>query len=539
MSSNEDIQMTDSSVSGTTQVANTPSVIDPNSQVQIRLVTRDTKYSVPDVPLYVPVSLRRYGLSEVVNKLLEQDHENRVAEGVEALLPGETEESGFVHIPFDFLADDGSLLRTASLAEYLSKRGLSSENALTLEYTRAVLPPSYLASYSHPDWVSAVDIFKHANTSLADQDDARVCDFSPIATGSYDGVIRLWTPSATVSHQLVAHNAAIKALKWTSPSTLVSASNDRMLCLWSLKPAEGSGDITANSSIVALLRGHTDAINDIAISSPGSASSSPLRILSASADKTLKLWSTDYKTLPQFEENESISAASKKNTASQKRRKLAMHKLPQARSRTALLTLSGHTQAVTGTVFHPNSAVHGASVAYSVGLDHTIKTWDLETGTQVSSKTSGFSLTAMTALASLGLLACGSSARHVLLHDPRDGNSSENTLSLLSSLDKDGDNASVSKATLVGHTNMVTSLAPSPHSQYVFVSGSLDGTSRVWDIRAQRSLYVIEREKGAGKAKTVGALNAVLGVDWSKDVGIVSAGKDNMLQINSSGETHV
>lgn len=538
MSQDSDIQMKEPSPENTQVASTAPTVIDPSSQVQIRLVTRDTKYSVPDVPLYVPVSLRRYGLSEVVNKLLEQGHDDRVAEGLEALLPGETEDGGFTHIPFDFLADDGSLLRTASLAEYLSKRGLSAENALTLEYTRAVLPPSYLASYSHPDWVSAVDIFKHSKAGgVVGEDGARVCDASPIATGSYDGVIRLWTPSATVSHQLVAHNAAIKSIKWTSPSTLVSASNDRMLCLWSLKPSQDTGDITANSSISALLRGHTDAINDVAISSPNtSTNNNPLSILSASADKTLKLWSTDYKQLPQFEEDESISAASKKNTASQKRRKLAMHKLPQARSRTALLTLTGHTQPVTGTIFHPNSAVHGASVAYSVGLDHTIKTWDLQTGTQVSSKTSGFSLTCMTALADLGLLACGSSARHILLHDPRDGSSSssDGQLSLLSS----DNNSSVSKATLVGHTNMVTSLAPSPHSQYVFVSGALDGTARVWDIRAQHSLYVIEREKGAGKIKTVGGLNAVLDVDWSKDVGIVSAGKDNMLQINSSGETH-
>lgn len=39
-------------------------------QIRITLTTRDPSVAVPDVPLYVPLSLKRYGLSEVVNHLL-------------------------------------------------------------------------------------------------------------------------------------------------------------------------------------------------------------------------------------------------------------------------------------------------------------------------------------------------------------------------------------------------------------------------------------------------------------------------------------
>lgn len=39
-------------------------------QIKITLTTRDESVAVPDVPLLVPLSLKRYGLSEVVNHLL-------------------------------------------------------------------------------------------------------------------------------------------------------------------------------------------------------------------------------------------------------------------------------------------------------------------------------------------------------------------------------------------------------------------------------------------------------------------------------------
>lgn len=39
-------------------------------QVQVRFITKQAKYAVTDTPINVPVSLRRYALSEIVNHLL-------------------------------------------------------------------------------------------------------------------------------------------------------------------------------------------------------------------------------------------------------------------------------------------------------------------------------------------------------------------------------------------------------------------------------------------------------------------------------------
>lgn len=457
-----------------------------DAQVKIRLITRDEELVVPDAPLLVPVSLKRYGLSEVVNTLLEQV----------------VADPEYKHVPFDFLVD-GELLRT-SLDEYLTAKGLSAETVLTLEYTRSILPPAYLASYSHPDWVAAVDIFsqdRFADKKRDGTEEAGVAGDSPIATGSYDGVIRLWNKSAQVSHQLVAHNGAIKAIKWTAQDRLVSASVDRNLCLWKTTvPEDGNGDINSYSSIVALLRGHTAAVNSVAVN-PANGS-----IVSASADGTLKLWNTNYKALPQYED----AAPESSSTSTQKRRRLASASLPSARSRGAAATLAGHTSSAESVVFHATDPL----VVHSVGQDHTIRTWDLTTSAQIDVRTTSFPLLSIASLRDLNLLACGSSARHITLHDPRASNS-----------------ATLTQATLVGHTNFVVDLVASPVSPYMLASASHDGTARVWDVRAQKCLYVLPRQSGL---KGPGGAAAVFAVDWDKEIGIVSAGKDKQLQINSS-----
>lgn len=469
-----------------------------DSQVKVRLITRDTELVIPEAPLLVPVSLKRYGLSEVVNRLLEQQSQENEDENSEE----------YLHVPFDFLVD-GELLRT-SLDEYLTSKGVSTETVVTLEYTRSILPPSYLASYSHPDWVSAVDIFNTTRFSHSNKrehgsgtQEQGVALESPIVTGSYDGVIRLWNKSGHVSHQLVAHNGAIKAIKWTGQDRLVSGSADRTLCLWkTVLPEDASNTedtINSHSSIVALLRGHTAAINSLAVNANTGS------IVSASADGTLKIWSTNYKSLPQYTE-ETVSTS----TATQKRRRLASASLPSARSRGASATLSGHSSSVEGVVFHATDA----QVVHSVGQDHTIRTWDLATASQIDSRTTSFPLLSITTLPELNLLACGSSARHVTLHDPRSSN-----------------NTTLTQATLVGHANFVVDLAPSPVSQYMLASASHDGTARVWDVRAQKCLYVLPRQSGQ---KGPGGAAAVFGVDWDQDIGIVSCGKDKQLQINSS-----
>jgi ribosome biogenesis protein YTM1 len=100
--------------------------------------------------------------------------------------------------------------------------------------------------------------------------------------------------------------------------------------------------------------------------------------------------------------------------------------------------------------------------------------------------------------------------------------------------------------TLRGHTNAVVTLARDPQSTYGLLSGSHDGTCRIWDVRSTKtdkdgivgeSIYSIPRksleEEGKEGSKRVGGDGVkVFGVCWDRTIGIVSAGEDKRIQIN-------
>lgn len=179
------------------------------------------------------------------------------------------------------------------------------------------------------------------------------------------------------------------------------------------------------------------------------------------------------------------------------------------RRRSPLQLLTGHSEPVEGVIFDSNDS----TVGYSVSQDHTIKTWDLVTSRCVDTRTTGYSLLSVLQLPDVNLIATGSSARHINLHDPRmSTNANEQTINKL-----------------VGHTNFVVGLTASPHNVNMFASSSHDGTVKVWDVRAEKSLYTITREDGSTNAK-------IFDVCWDSQIGIISGGEDKKLQINKGSD---
>lgn len=434
------------------------------SQVKLRFFTREQDESlfVQDSPLYVPASLKRYGLSEIVNHLLELEKP----------------------VPFDFLID-GELLRT-SLEDYLVKKGLSSETFLNIEYTRAVLPPSYLSSFNNEDWVSALDV--------GDRE---------IISGSYDGIVRTWNLSGKVEKQYSGHSGPIRAVKYISNTRLVSAGNDRTLRLWKTKNddlknnLEQDEDDVEDGKTLAILEGHRAPVVSVDVNAN--------RIISASYDNTIGFWSTNYKEMTVIDPMADLG--NNVSTAAQKRRKLAL-KDGSIRRRAPLSLLESHTAPVEQVIFDSNDS----TVGYSVSQDHTIKTWDLVTARCVDTKTTSYSLLSLAQLPKLNLLACGSSARHITLHDPRIGSSSK-----------------ITQQQLIGHKNFVVSLDTCPENEYMLCSASHDGTVKVWDIRSSSPIYTITRED---PNVIKGVNDKVFSVKWAKGVGIISGGQDKKVQIN-------
>lgn len=448
------------------------------SQVKINFFTRekDESLHVQDVPMFVPITLKRYGLSEIVNHLLSKSDKP---------------------IPFDFLID-GELLRT-SLQDYLVKKGLSSETYLNLEYTRAILPPSYLSSFNNDDWISAIDIDSDSNY---------------IVSGSFDGIVRTWNLSGKIQKQYSGHSGAIKAVKVISNTRLVSAGNDRTLRLWktknefantkasvSINDDEDDEDIEDGKTL-AILEGHKAPVVTIDVDTENS------RILSGSYDNSIGFWSTIYKEMTVVDPLEDINNPNNKiSTAAKKRRKLIL-KDGTIRRRAPLSLLESHNAPVEAVKFD----LTDKSIGYSVSQDHTIKTWDLVTSRCVDTKTTSYSLLSLAQLPTLNLLACGSSARHITLHDPRVDASSK-----------------ITQQQLIGHKNFVVSLDTCPENEYILCSGSHDGTVKVWDVRSTTPMYTITRED---QSIEKGMNDKVFAVRWAKKIGIISGGQDKKIQIN-------
>ncbi|MCJ1385250.1 ribosome biogenesis protein ytm1 [Xylographa soralifera] len=463
----------------------------PNTQVKLQLTTRHSDISLPENtgPILVNTNLRRYALSTLVNALLETEKP----------------------IPFEFLIN-GKYLRT-SIDEYLTTNGISAETVLTVEYLRAIIPPIHLASFKHDDWISSVDIL--SSTSIAGQWSTTNASKSRgqerLLSGSYDGLLRVWNMSSEVVATSPGpghggHTSSVKAAKFASQTQAVSSGLDRMIRVW--KYMEDADGFLASLSPQIELYGHKASVDCIATHHPSS------RILSASADHSVGIWSMRKSDAP-------IAPAAliqQDKSRSAKRRRISTSTSTPQRGPLALLT--SHNAPVSSTIFAPNDA----TVAYSASWDHTLRTWDLPTASLVDTRTTSHALISLTALPELNLIAVGTSARHITLIDPR---ASATTIAAM---------------TLRGHTNAVVTLARDPDSAYGLLSGSHDGTCRIWDVRSSRSdkdgmvgesIYTITRESIKGEPRRVGGEGVkVFGVCWDKEVGIVSAGEDKRLQIN-------
>ncbi|MCJ1470093.1 ribosome biogenesis protein ytm1 [Pseudocyphellaria aurata] len=459
------------------------------SQVKLQLTTRHTDISLPDNtgPILVNTNFRRYALSTLVNTLLQSEKP----------------------VPLEFLVN-GNFLRT-SIDEYLTANGISSETTLTVEYVRAILPPVYVASFEHDDWVSAVDVLSNTST-VATWDNsaaARSPGHERILSASYDGALRVWNMSSDVlatSSPAASGQKAIKAAKFISSTNIVSSGMDRSVRVW--KYDEDAEGFSAALTPQLELYGHKGSVDSLAVHQPSS------KILSASTDNKIGIWSTKKSDAPE--------APATLLPAANKRRKLnPTTKSGSPPQRGPLALLEAHSAPVCDVIFAPTDP----TVAYSVSMDHTLRTWDLPTRTLVDTRSNPYPLFALTALPTLNLVAAGTSARHIVLIDPRTSAST------------------VAAMTLRGHTNWAVSLAANPGSAYGLLSGSHDGCCRIWDVRAStsekgervgRSVFVLEREstKGAEHARERGDESKVFSVHWDERVGILSSGQDGRVQIN-------
>lgn len=474
-------------------------------EIRVNFTTTSTDLQLPEDRsslLVVPTDLKRYGLSRILNSSSMLDTPSP--------------------IPLDFLIN-GEFLRT-SLQEYLQTNGLNAEETLTIQYVRSLIPPSYQASFEHNDWISDVDVLSATSRAGVWSGNKLALNQDRIVSASYDGLLQIWDPSGRSIARSAAggHTASVKAVKFLLSAQIASAGLDRTVRIW--KYVESDGGLQGALKPSLELYGHKASVDALDVHGPTG------RVLSASADGAIGLWTTSKSSAPAAPAGLLPGAGA---SESKKRKLSGASAAPQ---RGPLSMLAVHNSAATAVCFDPADA----SVAYSASQDHTIRTIDLTTGKVESAITTAHPLLALAPLRRGGagtasssvLLAAATAARHITLVDPR---VSAATTSVL---------------TLRGHRNMVSSLAAGPDNDYSLVSGSYDGTCRVWDLRSARagtkaegggsvseSVYVIERESLKGARRRAGGDvpgrgAKVFGVAWDKTFGVVSAGEDKMVQIN-------
>jgi WD40 repeat protein len=339
-------------------------------------------------------------------------------------------------------------------------------------------------------------------------------DGTRIATGAADGTLKIWDATAgTELATLTGHHGRVRAVSWRPDGTrIVSGSDeDQTLRIWD---AAAGGEPPTRG-------GHTKIVDAVAWSPDGS------RVVSGSDDTTLKIWDTttgtELATLTGHADEVWAVAWSPDGTRIVSGSKDKSLRIWDAADGTELAVLTGHIDGVAAVACSPD----GTRIVSSC-LDGRLKIWNAAGGTELATlEEPGQVQVLAVAYSPDGTrIAADASRRTHGTGDPPDlriwdavtgsqlatyrGPTTGDVRALAYSPDGTritsagaansfGDNGEVTVReavtgrvllTVIGHTRPVTTVTFSPDGTRI-VTGSFDGTVKVWDALTMRCLAIL------------------------------------------------
>ncbi|PSB07241.1 hypothetical protein C7B76_28320, partial [filamentous cyanobacterium CCP2] len=326
-------------------------------------------------------------------------------------------------------------------------------------------------------------------------------DGNLLATGEYDGHVRLWRMADTQPVlSLLAHENWVWAMNFSPDSTtLVTASADRTIKLWNVQTGQQLNVIQEATSVMSVgfspdgktlvsggadcavklwdaqtgkllntLQGHENWVWSVCFSPDGTT------IASSGDDCTVRLWQMETGELLNTLQGHHhwvwsvcFSPDGKKLASSSYDRTV---KLWQVSTGNVLHTLQGHRDWVGSVSFNPDGTLLASS-----SHDHTVKLWEVETGTLLNTLPGHQDCVLAVDFSADGkTLASGGADCTVKLWDVQ-------TKQPLNSLQ--------------GYTNWIWSIDFSPDGK-TLVSGSADYTVKLWDTHTGELSAIFRGHRG-------------------------------------------
>ena len=196
-------------------------------------------------------------------------------------------------------------LKASSARELLSQgQGLlAMKEALTAAKQLKKLDPSvWEKNNTRPQIITTLEKMlsdiRERNSWKGYKSEVNTVSWSPdgqtLASGSDDGIIKLWSREGQLLQTLKGHESSVISVSWSPDGkTLASGSDDKTIKLWS---REGQ--------LLQTLKGHENWVNSVSWSPDGKT------LASGSGDKTIKLWSREGKLLQTLKDEASVSSVS-------------------------------------------------------------------------------------------------------------------------------------------------------------------------------------------------------------------------------------